>query len=122
MNAETFASVRESVYARLAKCGAFDDNDDNDAAAARGVRGRSVEGGVDGCGTGEVDDDLDFIRTSLRQLPNARRVRLGGAAIKGRFDVATCEDAARVACFVLSFWRELARVRAVGRELKVESF
>lgn len=115
MNAETFASVRESVYARLAKCGAFDDDDDD----ARGAR--SVEGGADGCGKGEVDD-LDFIRTSLRQLPNARRVRLGGAAIKGRFDVATCEDAARVACFVLSFWRELARVRAVGRELKVESF
>lgn len=120
MTAETFASVRESVYARLAKCGAFDDDDNADAA--RGVRARSVEFGADGCGAGEVDDDLDFIRTSLRQLPNARRVRLGGAAIKGRFDVATCEDAARVACFVLSFWRELARVRAVGRELKVESF
>ena len=117
MNAETFASVRESVYARLAKCGAFDDGNDD----ARAPRARSVEGGADGCGKSEVDD-LDFIRTSLRQLPNARRVRLGGAAIKGRFDVATCEDAARVACFVLSFWRELARVRAVGRELKVESF
>lgn len=117
MNAETLASVRESVYARLVKCGAFDDGNDD----ARGARARSVEGGADGCGKGEVDD-LDFIRTSLRQLPNARRVRLGGAAIKGRFDVATCEDAARVACFVLSFWRELARVRAVGRELKVESF
>ena len=118
MNAETLASVRESVYARLAKCGAFDDDDDDDDARGFGARFAGV--GEDGCVKGEVDD-LDFIRTSLRQLPNARRVRLGGAAIKGRFDVATCEDAARVACFVLSFWRELARVRAVGRELSVES-
>ena len=118
MNAETLASVRESVYARLAKCGAFDDDDAD--ADARGFGARFAGVGEDGCVKGEVDD-LDFIRTSLRQLPNARRVRLGGAAIKGRFDVATCEDAARVACFVLSFWRELARVRAVGRELRVES-